>query len=108
MKDLIDPRIQMMLSAESGRKTLQFLSPLHKATIIGDLQLVTMLVEEGANPLDRDINNDTLLHHAAKCGELDILKYLVEDVGCNPATGGWHGSTALHSACEASKLSLVD
>lgn len=100
-RDLIDPRIDM---TETKRTTLSFLSPLYKATSKGDLQEVQKLIEEGANPLDEDENNDTVLHYA---GKLDILKYLIEDVGCNPATEGWLGSTTLHSAAAAKQLPIV-
>ena len=73
-------------------------SPLHKATLKGDLDEVKRLIKEGSNPLDPDIKDNTLLHHAAAIGELKILKYLVEEEGCNPAERGWNGNTALHSA----------
>ena len=86
----------MMNLAEEKRKAAPFL-PLHRATILGDLQTVKLLIEEGENPLSGDIMNSTQLHYAAQRGEYDILKYLIEEVGCNAATKGWQGSTALHA-----------
>ena len=105
IKDLVDPRIDMMSSAKK-RKQLPF-SPLHVATVLGHLEQVKRMVEEGANPLDTDINNDTLLHFAAHWGSIDILKYLIEDVDCNPATEGWNGTTVLHAAAGKGQLLVM-
>ncbi len=100
-KDLNDPRIDMMDSADTERKELKSISLLHEMVMKGNLGKVKKLIKEGANPLDRDINGDTLLHHSASVGELKILKYLIEGAGCNPATEGWQGSTTLHVATQA-------
>lgn len=106
-RDLIDPRIDMMASAELNREKLTHLSPLYIATLNGNLQEVKRLIEEGLNPLDKDINDDTLLHFAAIKGELDILKYLVEDVECNPAMQGFRGTTTLHAAAQGEQFTTV-
>ena len=73
MKDLVDPRFEMIASAEDTQETESSLSPLCEAVINGDLQLVKTLIEEGANPLYKDISNDTLLHLAASWGQYEIL-----------------------------------
>ena len=56
-----------------GSRTPWF-SPLHKATIKGDLDEVKRLIKDGSNPLDPDMKDNTLLHHAAAIGELKILR----------------------------------
>lgn len=76
----------MLTSASTERTKLLYFSPLYKATQQDNLQMVKQLIEKGENPLDKDRNDDTLLHFSASIGKLSILKYLVEDVGCNPAT----------------------
>ena len=106
MKDLWDARIDMMLSARK-HKQLEPLIPLYIATREGDLEEVKRMVKQGANPLDKDINDDTLMHFAAQCGSLEILKYLIEDVNCNPATEGQNGNTVLHTAAEDGQLSII-
>lgn len=97
----------MMISAERKRKPLPFINPLRLAISVGNLSKVKQLIEDGKNPLDRDINNETSLHIAALLGQLHILKYLIEDIGCNPATEGWQGSTTLHIAAQAKHLVIV-
>lgn len=82
-------------------------SPLYIATQQDNLQLVKQLIENGANPYDKDANGDTLLHYAAMKGKLDIFKYLVEDVGCNPATEGYDSRTTLHAAADSNQLHIV-
>ena len=106
-KDLIDSRIDMLISAKSERSELQFHSPLYIASQQDNLQLVKQLIDNGANPLDKDANGDTLLHFSALLGRLDILKYLVEDVGCNPATEGYRSGTTLHAAASTDHLHIV-
>ncbi len=61
----------------------------------------------GHNPMGKDTNNNTALHVAADHGRIQILKYLIEDQGCNPASLGWHGTTPLHTAAEYKHLSIV-
>ena len=100
----MDPRLDMMSSAKKHQ--LPF-TPLYVYTVLGDVEQVRRLVEGGMNPLDRDINDDTLLHFAARWGSLQVLKYLTEDVGCNPATRGFNGSTALHAAALEGQLPVI-
>ncbi len=77
------------------------------ATRLGDVERVKQLVENGANPLDTVKDGDTLLHTAAEMGQLNILKYLIEDEGCNPATAGYQGFTTLHSAANNKQFEVV-
>ena len=95
-----------MISSAKQRKELP-LTDLHIATILGNLDTVKKLVENGSNPLDTDINGDTLLHFAAFWGKLDVLKYLIEEIECNPATKGWNGSTILHAAVRRDNLPVI-
>ena len=97
----------MLTSARSERSILQYISPLYFATRQDNLQLVKQLIENGANPLDKDANDDTLLHFAALRGRLNILKYLVEDIGCNSATEGHNGGTTLHAAATTEHFHIV-
>ena len=100
----MDPRLDMMSSAK--KHELPF-TPLYINTVLGNVEKVKIMIEGGFNPLDSDINDETLLHFAAHWGSLDVLKYLIEDVGCNPATEGWHGDTALHTAALEGKLLVM-
>ena len=98
----------MMKSAEKKTKSrLLPFSHIHNATLFGDLEQVKKLVEGGVNPMERDISGSILLHFAAIWGELEILKYLVEDIGCNPATQDDKLYTALHFSAFHGHLNTV-
>ncbi len=103
-RDLKDPRLDMMKKAQTSP---QHSTQLWTATRQGNIQQVKRLVSMGNNPMAKDPNNDTALHIAAAHGRIQILKYLIEDQGCNPASLGWHGTTSLHMAAEFKHLSIV-
>lgn len=97
----------MMESARSESTALLFLSPLFIATTVDNLDLVKRLIAEGANPLDKDENENTLLHCAALMGRLEILKYLIEEMGCNPAIEGYRGTSVIHEAAVNGHIHVV-
>ncbi len=103
-RDLKDPRLDMMVSAET---TTEYSPQLWKAAKEGNLEDIKHLVSMGHNPMKKDSNNNTALHIAAKYGRIEILKYLIEDQGCNPASLGQYGATPLHRAAEGKHLSIV-
>ena len=62
-------------------------TPVMWATMSGDVDLVRLLVEEGARVFGvRDESGSTVLHFAAHVGQMDLLEYLCEDVGLNSIT----------------------
>lgn len=103
----MDVDISAMTLIQAKKKPLLNLTPLYHAVSEGNLDRVKKLTEEGENPYDQDINEDTILHYAAEMGKLDILKYFIDEYECIPTKEGWHGSTVLHSAAGAGQLSVV-
>lgn len=103
----VSMKLATILVLGIDRKELKSQSLLHEMVLLGNLHQVKQLVKDGANPLDKDLNGDTSLHHAASVGELKILKFFVEDLGCNPATEGWQGTNTLHTAVQAQQLHVV-
>ena len=95
----------MFSSAKFEKRELLVISPLCIAIQLDNLQLVKKLIEKEVNPLDEDEDGYTLLHFAAEAGRLNILKYLVEEVGCNPAVAG--NNTTLHAAAYSNQLHIV-
>ncbi len=96
-RDLKDPRLDMMKKAQTSP---QHSTQLWTATRQGNIQQVKRLVSMGHNPMGKDTNDQTALHIAAQYGRIQILKYLIEDQGCNPASLGQFGATPLHVAAE--------
>ena len=66
------------LSSEDGNTLL------HLAVQTDTLEVVELLLSLGANPSIKNSRNETPAHTAARSGNLEILKYLVEN-------GGLHG-----------------
>ncbi len=57
--------------------------------------------------MGKDTNSNTALHVAAEFGRIQVLKYLIEDQGCNPASLGCNGTTPLHRAATFKHLAIV-
>lgn len=55
----------------------------------------------------RDAGGDTLLHIAARLGDMDTIKWLV-DAGMNINEQGEMGSTALHNAYQYRNTEIVE
>ncbi len=86
-------------------------TPLHCACLGGHHSVVKILVIEfkaDINVCDRD--NNTPLNTAAlgvHAGESDIVRFLIDECGCNPSTRGYQGQTILHQACAGGLVELV-
>ena len=70
-------------------------------------ELKRLIEEEKLNPMEKDENGDTILHHAAQHGHLNVLKYLINERGLDPACQGENGQTPLHRAAWYKHLELV-
>jgi len=85
-------------------------TPLHKAATNGRTEEVVKLLKAGAKitALDRDL--DTPLHKAALCGEMDILKLLLQqkeaaDVLLSQNRNGWN---CLHLAATIGHVEMAN
>ena len=55
----------------------------------------------------RDVQNSTPLHLAARYGHLDAVKYLVEEVKCDPNCTDLNQRFPLHDACQNGHLNVI-
>ena len=80
-------------------------TPLHLAARFGFVEILTVLIENGANISGRDCNGSTALHIAACHNQFAVFKKLVEQ-GVDPNVKSFNGSTPFHSAalCSAKDL----
>jgi hypothetical protein len=69
---------------------------LSKAAYIGKLDFVKELIKAGADPKKGSVNNS--LTAAAGGGHLEIVEYLINEVGMDVDTGNEYGHTALSEA----------
>ena len=84
---------------------------LVQASKCGDLATVKYLVEERKvdprNCKDTSGYDDTPLHLASYTGHIDIVKYLIEGMGCDVACRNKLGNTPLHAAAFKGALDIV-
>ena len=79
-----------------------------KAAKAGNVKIIKRLVESGVDVNEKDDNNTTVLHYAARFGSLEMVKYLVEH-GAAVTTEHKQGqSTVLYSACDKGNDLVVD
>ncbi|CAH2243588.1 jg21306, partial [Pararge aegeria aegeria] len=65
---------------------------LHEACSYGWLEVVTVLVEGGANVNAKGLDDDTPLHDATTSGNLNMVKFLIEH-GADPFAKNTKGRT---------------
>ena len=98
---LIDAGADIEIRTDEGR------SPLHQASISGELTTVKMLVEAGADVRATDANRDTCLIIAAHLGHTDTVRYLVSLPEVDPNRQGSNNYTALHYAVRQKHADVV-
>ena len=105
----LEPDMKKLIKAAGSSAVLDFMKtytdPLHYAAITGDMESVKLYVERKKwcpNMFDRHGNN--ALHNAARCGKLEVVKYLTgffespetasSAILCDPTQKNKHGFTA--------------
>ena len=81
-------------------------TPLIYAAIFGDVTVVQVLLEGGANLEETDTNTSTALHYAAYYGYLDVSRLLLDWGAKVDPLDTWK-ETPLHWAAWAGHLSVV-
>ncbi|KAJ7500110.1 ankyrin repeat-containing domain protein, partial [Mycena latifolia] len=81
-------------------------SPLHVATFYGHLEMVQLLIEEGADVDARDRRSTSALHIASSRGHEIIVRLLIKH-GAEVNAQDAECSTALHVACRKGHTELV-
>jgi ankyrin repeat protein len=73
----------------------------------GQVDVVKLLIGNGANPNDNDRDGLTPLHHAAYEGHLGVVTTLIHS-GASPGRLDREGQTALHMAASGGHCDVVD
>lgn len=88
--------------------------PIHFAALHGHLLLLKYLINEcNCDPNAEDNSGKTPALLAGECGKVEVMGFLVEEVGCNPghtarATGKVAAKRqAIHGACFSGSLPMV-
>ncbi len=76
-------------------------TPVFYLVKMGCLEILKSAIKNNPNfeKTQRDKNNFTLLHCAAMFGQLNIMRYLIQDLSCDPNIPTVSGDTPLHIAC---------
>ena len=84
-------------------------TPLHHAAIHGQLSIAMYLSNVANHPLSpKNKKRETPLHLAAKHSHFAMLKFFIDEKGCDPTTScGKVGCTLLHLACKSGSLDIV-
>ena len=92
-------------------------TPLHEALKQGYIEVAECLFDQTYNiiektedlakfTLGKDKHGYTLLHYACKIGNMDIVKFLIEQK-CDPSCRDKDGKTPLHHACSYGNMDIV-
>ncbi|KAL3854826.1 hypothetical protein ACJMK2_014069 [Sinanodonta woodiana] len=93
--------------ANPWRKTAQQQTLLHIACLSGQFEMIKYLTDTFPKMLrEVDKSNKTPARQAAKCGNVAVLKYLI-DHGANPWCRSYKGETLLHIAYHHGKLEII-
>ena len=82
-------------------------SPLHRASIIGSLDICSLLITHGADVNAEDVHGNTPLHRAAQYGHQDIVEFLL-DCSANVNALNQARSSALFHAAQFHRLQVVE
>ena len=82
-------------------------TPLHIAALWGDVEIVEVLLERGADPNVKDDNGQTPLHIAAQEGHVDVVRVLLER-GADPRIADNGGHIPLDYAKDSTIRSLLE
>ena len=82
-------------------------SPLEKAVVEGNLELVKALTSGNLNVDYLNSSGESMLHVACAHHQLDIIEFLVTGRYCNQAVQNRIGELALHIACRSGCLNTV-
>ena len=103
----IDPKLlrnfKHIKTVTTDSKLLDFfesyIDPLHKAAITGDLKsIISYVSEKKWSPLLFDRHGNNLLHNAAQYGQLQVAKYLLTVLHCDPFIKNKKGLLAIQLA----------
>lgn len=81
-------------------------TPLHIASRAGHLEIVKLLIENGASLNIKEANGDTPLHNAINGKHLEIVQLLIEK-GSNVNEKGAFALTPIHTAFDSSQEEII-
>lgn len=104
-------QIAQLLLAKSadliGVKDAHDRTVLHHAILNGNLALVKLLVEKGANVAIKDKQGASALHYAIQWNHVDIVRYLLNQAQAQTSVQDDNGASPLHYAVHFGRTACV-
>ena len=88
-------------------KNKYFSTPLHLAVDLSHIDIVKLLLENGADANDVDTVGRTPFHFACMRGNMDIANLLIKE-GCDIHKNEMTGHSAMHFACMSDNVKMVE
>jgi 26S proteasome non-ATPase regulatory subunit 10 len=98
-------KVKLILKNEPHRvneKNVYGYTPLSYAVSHGQVQMLNLLISQGANVTMKSIWDETALHSAARMGNMELCKILIEN-GADINAADDEGRTPLHVAAYANR-----
>lgn len=95
------------ISNSAGRKFKKQSYPLHHHVTTNNMAGVVECISKGHSPLLQDAYFDTPLHLSAEKGHIDILRYMLDEVGVKLNSINHHGQSLLHVACVNNQMAVL-
>ena len=84
-------------------------TPLHVACFKGHKEIVAFLIKEKlVSPHISDAYDGTLVHYAASGGQLEVLKFLVDECGCSLTSENSGGANPFLLSCMQPNVSVIE
>lgn len=96
------------LKVNVNEKKKNGMTAFHYGCLKGRLVCLMYLLKKGAIPFYKTYSGFNALHLASKSGNLDLVKYLVEDLFFSSSLKSFEsGVSSLHIACKCGKINIV-
>ena len=93
--------------AKTGAKSMRGLNTIFDAAAFGSYESMIRFMGDGSSISERDQIGRTVLHYAAENGNIEIMNWLIYDIGFDPNVRDSEGTTPLALAQDAGQTEAI-